>query len=194
MFDYSEAPQQRESDLIPHNTTATLQLTIRPGGAGEDGLLRRSQDGLCEMLDCEFTIVDGPFAKRKLWERFVVAGTTDGHAKAAEISRGKRRAILESARGVKPDDVSPQARAARTVKLAEFDGMRFIGKIGIEKGKDKGNGAGSYPDRNILRAAITPDQKDWHAVEQAPLPAKSSDTANNAAPAPAAISKPAWAS
>jgi hypothetical protein len=101
------------------------------------------------MLDCEFTIVDGPFVKRKLWERFVLAGTTDGHAKAAEISRGKLRAILESARGIKPDDVSPQARAARTVKLAEFDGMRFIGKIGIEKGKDKGNGAGSYPDLEI---------------------------------------------
>jgi hypothetical protein len=193
MFDYSKAPQQREIDLIPHNTTATLQITIRPGGAGEDGLLRRSQDGLCEMLDCEFTIVDGPFAKRKLWERFVLAGTTDGHAKATEISRGKLRALLESARGIRPDDVSPQARAARTVKLAEFDGMRFIGKIGIEKAKDKGNGAGTYPDRNTLVAAITPDRKDWHAVEQATPPTKSSNTANNAAPAPAAISKPAWA-
>lgn len=194
MFDYNEAPQQREIDLIPHNTTATLQLTIRPGGAGEDGLLRRSQDGLCEMLDCEFTIVDGPFVKRKLWERFVLAGTTDGHAKAVEISRGKLRAILELAHGIKPDDVSPQARAARTVKLAEFDGMRFIGKIGIEKGKDKGNGAGSYPDRNVLLAVITPGRKDWRAVEQEPRPPRSPISGGAAAAAPAAINKPEWAS
>ena len=172
MHDYTDAQPQRDGELIPDGTVATLELQIRPGNAGEEGLLRRSQDGLCEMLDVEFTVVDGPFAKRKFWERFVLAGTSDGHAKAAEISRGKLRAILELARGIKPDDVSPQARAARTVPLKTFDGMRFIGKIGIEKGKDKGNGGGNYPDRNILLRTITPDRKDWHAVEQAPPPPK----------------------
>jgi hypothetical protein len=205
MYDYSEAPSQRD-DLIPHGTTATLQLAIRPGGAGEGGLLRRSQDGACEMLDCEFIIVDGQFAKRKLWELLVLSGTTEGHAKAADISRGKLRAILESARGIKPDDASPQARAARNANLSDFDGMRFIGKIGIEKGKDKGNGAGNYPDRNVLLAVVTPGRKDWRAVEQTPPPPKSPDatsnatapapaaTSNAAAPASEAISKPAWAS
>jgi hypothetical protein len=191
MFDYSDAPPQREIELIPDGTIATLQLGIRPGGAGEDGLLQRSKDGLCEMLDVEFIVVDGQFAKRKLWERFVLAGTTDGHAKATEISRSKLRAILESARNIRPDDVSPQARAARTVKLADFEGMRFIGKVGIEKGKDKGNGAGNYPDRNFLAQVITPDRKDWHSVEQAPPPPK---PASNMPRASAAISKPTWAS
>ena len=95
-FDYTEAPEQRGDGPIPDGTVATVQLTIRPGGAGEGGLLKRSQDGGCEMLDCEFVVVDGPHAKRKLWERMIVSGTTDGHAKAAEISRGKLRAILES--------------------------------------------------------------------------------------------------
>jgi hypothetical protein len=69
MFDYSEAQPQR--DLIPHGTIVTLQLTVRAGGAGEDGQLTRSKDGLCEMLDAEFTVVDdGEFTRRKLWERF----------------------------------------------------------------------------------------------------------------------------
>ena len=190
MFDYSDAPPQREIELIPEGTIATLQFSIRPGNAGEDGLLRRSQDGLCEMLDVEFAVVDGQFAKRKLWERFVLAGTTDGHAKAIEISRSKLRAILESARGIKPDDISPQARTARTVKLADFEGMRFIGKVGVEKGKDKGNGTGNYPDRNVLLQVITPDRKNWHAVEQAPPPPRASGAT---ASAPAAISKPTWA-
>jgi hypothetical protein len=195
MFDYSEAQLQREIDVLPQGTIATLQLTVRPGGAGEDGMLKRSQDGLCEMLDLEFTLVDGEFARRKFWERLLLVGTTDGHAKAIEISRGKLRAILESARGIMPEDVSPEARAARTVKLAAFDGIRFIGKIGIEKGRDKGNGDGTYPDRNVLLTVVTPDRKNWHAVEQtARAPQASNATGHATAAASTPIAKPAWAS
>jgi hypothetical protein len=194
MFDYTEAPQQRDIELIPAGTIATLQLAIHPGGAGEEGLLKRSKDGSCEMLECEFVVLDGQFAKRKLWERLVLVGTTDGHAKAVEISKSKLRAILESARGLKPDDMRPQARDARTAKLADFDGMRFIGKIGIEKGKDKGNGTGSYNDRNILLTVITPDRKDWHSIEQVPQSPRSPAGASAAPSSPAAIAKPAWAS
>jgi hypothetical protein len=191
-YDYSDAPEQRSDGPIPADTVATVQLTIRPGGAGEGGLLKRSQDGGCEMLDCELVVVDGPHAKRKLWERMIVSGTTDGHAKAAEISRGKLRAILESARGIKPSDTSKEARKARTAELGDFDGMRFIARIGIEKGKPKNDGSGeNYADRNTIAAIITPDRKDWHAVEQAPRPA-GPVTGDTSVVAP--ISKPAWAS
>ena len=55
-------------------------------------MLKRSKDGGCEMLDLEFVVVDGPHAKRKFWEHLVLSGTTDGHAKAAEITRGMLRA------------------------------------------------------------------------------------------------------
>jgi hypothetical protein len=194
MFDYSEAQQQREIDLIPHNTIATLQMTVRPGSAGEDGMLKRSQDGGCEMLDCEFVVVDGEFARRRLWERFILAGTTDGHAKAAEISRSKLRAILESARGVKPDDASEQARALRKASLADFNGIRFIARIGIEKGKPRANGEGEYPDRNVLLTVVSPDRKDWHAVEQVIQPQRSPADASAGPTVPAAIARPAWAS
>ena len=50
MFNYSDALSQREMDLIPHGTIVELQMIIQPGGADEDGLLKRSADGLCEML------------------------------------------------------------------------------------------------------------------------------------------------
>src|SRR5262249_35480207 len=173
-FDYTDAPEQRGTELIPADTVATVQLTIRPGGAGEGGLLKRSQDGGCEMLDCELVVVDGPYMKHKLWERMIISGTTDGHAKAAEISRGKLRAILESARGIKPNDTSKEAREARTAELGDFDSLRFIAKIGIEKGRPKNDGSGeNYADRNTIAAVITPDRKDWHTVEQVPRPAGS---------------------
>ena len=191
MFDYSEAQQQRKIDLIPHNTIATLQMTVRPGGAGEDGMLKRSQDGGCEMLEAEFTVVDGEFSRRKLWEHLVLVGTTDGHAKAAEISRSKLRAILESARGVKPDDPSEQARAARKANFADFNGMRFIAKVGIEKSRDRGDGT-NYPDRNTLLQIITPDHKGWHAVEQVPQVARPPSAP--VATTPVVVVKPAWTS
>jgi hypothetical protein len=192
-FDYTTAPEQRGPDLIPDGTIATLQMVIRPGGAGDDGLLKRSKDGGCEMLDLEFVVVDGPQAKRKLWERMVVAGTTDGHAKASDISHGKLRAIIESARGIKPDDMSPEARKGRTVEYGDFNGIRFIAKIGIEKGKPKNDGSGdNYADRNMIISVITPDRMDWHAVEQTPQ--SPGPTAGKVAPIALPITKPSWAS
>ena len=135
-YDYSDAPEQRGIDLIPDGTVATVQLDHSPRrrrrGRACSSAARTAR---CEMLDLEFVVVDGPQAKRKLWERMVINGTTDGHAKAAEISRGRLRAIIEFARGIKPSDMSAEARKARTVELGDFDGLRFIAKIGIEKGK-----------------------------------------------------------
>ena len=132
-FDYSDAPPP-QFELIPHGTIATVVLHIRAGNAGEDGMLKRSKDGSCEMLDCEFAVTDGPFKGRKFWENWILEGTTSGHAKSIGINRGTLKAILDSALGLKPDDLSPQARAARTVSLRQFEGMTFIAKIGVEKG------------------------------------------------------------
>jgi hypothetical protein len=189
-FDYSQA----NLDLIPHGTIATVQLTIRPGNAGEGGLLKRSANGLCEMLDCELVVADGPHVKRKFWENMILAGTSDGHAKAAVVSRMRLRTILESARGIRPDDMSPEARAKRTVELKDFDGMCFIAKIGIEKGRPKNDGSGDYADKNILAAVVTPDKKEWHQVVQMSDPPFDGGNAAAAAPVPAAITKPGWAS
>src|SRR5262249_15743122 len=103
------------------------------------------------------------------FERWILEGTTDGHAKSADINRATLKAILDSALGLQPDDLSPQARAARTVNLKDFEGKTFIGKIGIEKGRPKNDGSGeNWPDKNILAAVITKDKKDWHPVEQPP--------------------------
>ena len=44
---------------FPAGTVATVQLTVRPGGAGEGGWLKRSKDGNSEGLDCEFVLLDG---------------------------------------------------------------------------------------------------------------------------------------
>ena len=119
-------------------------------------------------LDVEFTVVEGPFAKRKFWGLFTLEGVSDGHQKAADISASRLRAILESARGIRPDDESDAAKAGRRMNSwGDFDGLRFIAKIGIEKAKE---GSG-FKDKNSLEAAITPDRKAWMKVEQVAKPA-----------------------
>jgi hypothetical protein len=190
-YDYTDAPPPK-FELIPQGTIATVSTHIRPGNAGEGGLLKRSKDGGCEMLDLEFIIVDGPFKGRKFWQNMVLAGTTDGHAKATEISRGTLKAILDSALGLKPDDVSPQARAARTVDIKQFERMTFVARIGIEKGAAKNDGSGAFwDDKNNLAGVITPDKKEWHPVEQPP-PFDPASPAS--APAAGPVERPEWAS
>jgi hypothetical protein len=190
-YDFNNAESQREGGLIPDGTVAVVHMTVKPGHAGEGGWLKRSKTSDSQALDCEFTIVEGQFAKRKFWSLFTVEGTTEGHAKAAEISASRLRGILESARGIRPDDESDAAKQARRVtSWGDFDGVRFVAKIGIEHAKKDSN----FKDKNTLAAAITPDRKDWVKVEQVARQATApplAAAASQAAAAPAG--KPAWA-
>jgi hypothetical protein len=192
MLDLNDAAPPR-GDLIPAGTICPVQMVIRMGGAGEGGWLKRSADGGCEMLDVEFTILDGEFAKRKLWQNMILSGTTDGHAKAAEITRSSLRGFLESARGIKPKDTSEEAALKRKAEFVDFNNLRFLAKINIEKSKDP-----NYNDKNRLEA-IPPDDRRWFAVEQIPAPAQGNlpgvvDGTSTAAAKPAGpIDRPDWA-
>jgi hypothetical protein len=194
MVDFNDASPQRSFEVIPAGTVAELHLKVRPGNAGEDGWLRRSKDGNSEALDLECAVVSGPYAKRKFWCLLTVIGTTEGHEQAAEVSRSRLRAILESARSIRPDDMSDAAKQARHVgSYAEFDGLRFIGRIGVEPARD------NYRAKNTLLAAVTPDQQDWHRVEQVvkhggvAAPAKTSAKPATPDQGTTKIAKPAWA-
>ena len=111
--------------------------------------------------------------------------------------------MLDSALGLDPKDVSPQARAARTKSYKELEGLNFLGKIGIEKGAPKNDGSGeNWPDKNILAAIITPDRREWHPVTQPPPfngggPATSGSAAPSSSAPPTStppITRPGWAS
>lgn len=187
-FDFNGAEQQREGGVIPDGTIAVVHMTVRPGNTGEGGWLKRSKNGDSSALDCEFTVVEGQFAKRKFWSLFTVEGTTEGHAKAGEISASRLRGILESARGIRPDDESEAAKAGRRVtSWGDFDGVRFIAKIGVEKGKD------GYKDKNTLDIAVTPDRKAWQKVEQVAKQPQQMAAPSIAAQQAAPAGKPAWA-
>ena len=161
-FDYNDA--DRQFDLIPDNTVAPMIMHIKPGGQGDGGWLRPSQNSDAMMLECEFVVLEGPFARRKIFQFMVVSGgkqNEKGESIAGGITRSNIRAMLESARNVRPDDMSPEATQKRCCPggWADLEGLCFVAKIGIEKGQN------GYNDKNKIKAVITPDMKDYAPVQ-----------------------------
>lgn len=175
-----------QAGLIPDNTVARAILTIRPGGSGDGGWLKTSSTGGL-MLDTEWTITDGPFAKRKVWKYMSLS------EKAAPITMRQLRAAIEGHHGLKPDDMSEAAQAKRRVALSDLSGIEACILIGVEKGTN------GYEDKSTLKAVIAPGEGKYIGRGASPMLAGPTGAANVAsfqAPAPAAApatNKPAWA-
>ncbi len=76
-LDMNDAEPQRTGELIPDGTFAKVAMTIRPGGIDgpnetDRGLLKASTSSDVLLLDCEFTVTEGPHARRKFWQMFTV--------------------------------------------------------------------------------------------------------------------------
>ena len=159
------AEPQRGFDLIPAGTICSVQMTVRMGGAGDGGWLKRTANGDAEGLDLEFTVLDGPYAGRKIWAFAILSGVTEGHATAAGITRTFLRGIFESAYNLNPADQSDAARKRRGEMTIEgFNNLRFMVRISIEKSRDP-----AYDDKNKV-AGVPPGQKGWSHVDQVPEP------------------------
>lgn len=168
-LDFNDSERQNSGDVIPNGTLVRVIGVIRAGGIsrpGQDkvdgGYLTASKSSDVLYLSWEYTVVDGPFARRKFWQNMTVAGgqtNERGESKAWNITKTSMRAMLCSARNVKPDDMDEHATAARRINAwADLDGIEFAAKVGISKGNN------GYPDKNQIAAVIEPDHKDYHAI------------------------------
>ena len=154
--DYNDA--QSNPNLIPKGTLAKVRLTIRPGGFDDPsqgwtgGYATRGGTGAV-YLNGEFTVLEGPYAKRKV---FTLIGLYSPKGPEwAGMGRSFLRGMLNSARGISDKDVSPQAQAARRIGgFADLDGLEFVAKI--EHGTDAGG-----ETKNEIRMAVTPDHRDY---------------------------------
>ena len=195
---------QSNTNVIPKGTLAKVHMTLRPGGFDDasqgwtGGYAKRGTTGSV-YLDAEFTVLDGPYAKRKIWS--LIGLYSPNGPNWANMGRGLLRGILNSARGISDKDNSPEAQAKRRINgFADLDGLEFVARIDI--GKDT-NGE----DKNEIRAAVTPDHRDYaaligamapqytpplapgHAISQAP-----SDQQNTQPSAtPGTAGRPSWA-
>jgi len=154
--DYNDA--QSNPNLIPKGTLAKVRLTIRPGGFDDPsqgwtgGFATRGSTGAV-YLNGEFTVLEGPYAKRKI---FTLIGLYSPKGPDwGNMGRSFLRGMLNSARGISDKDVSPQAQAARRIGgFADLEGLEFLAKI--EHGTDAGGEA-----KNEIRMAVTPDNRDY---------------------------------
>jgi hypothetical protein len=201
MYDLNDAQPQMApiGELIPDGTFAKIRMTIRPGGlngatAIDNGLLKASQSSDAKMLDCEFTVVEGPYIRRKFWQNFTVAGgklDEKGQSKGWNISKSTFRAMVDSALGLDPKDESPAAKQKRVIQgLKQLDGIVFAARIMVEPAS-----SAQYRDQNKLANVVLPGDAQYAAtmrgetVQPDPVNAKPRKSAD--APASQA---PAWAS
>ncbi|ALK09026.1 hypothetical protein [Blastochloris viridis] len=157
--DFNDA--QSNTNLIPKGTLAKVRLSIRPGGFNDPaqgwtgGYATRGTTGSV-YLSGEFTVLEGSYARRKV---FTLIGLYSPKGPDwGNMGRSLIRGMLNSARGISDKDTSAQAQAARRISgFADLDGLEFVAKIDI--GTDT-NGE----EKNEIRAAVTPDHKDYPAI------------------------------
>jgi hypothetical protein len=194
-FDFNSAAEQSSYDLIPKGTVVRVRMTIKPGGYDDPsqgwtgGYATRSMTTGSVYLNCEFVVLDGPFARRKMWSLIGLYS-----AKGAEWTNMGRtfiKAILNSARGINPNDSSPSAQNARRISgFGDLEGIEFLGKVDWDKDQ---NGQ----DKCVIKSAVTPDHKDYASHMNGVAPAAATAPATNAyaqatgrAPVPG---RPSWA-
>ena len=198
-FDFNSAAEQSSYDLIPKGTVVRVRMTIKPGGYDDPsqgwtgGYATRSMTTGSVYLNCEFVVLDGPFARRKMWSLIGLYS-----AKGAEWTNMGRtfiKAILNSARGINPNDSSPAAQNARRISgFADLEGIEFVGKVDWDKDQ---NGQ----DKCVIKSAVTPEHKGYAAhMNGAPAGAASAPASSGGANAYAQATgrapvpgRPSWA-
>ena len=194
--DFNDAEAQLGGfDLIPRGAIVPVRMTIKPGGFDDasqgwsGGYASESFETGSVYLSCEFVVTAGPFAKRKMWSN-IGLHSRKGPA-WGQMGRSFIRAALNSARGILPQDNSPQAANARRIaSFADLDGIEFIARVDVEKD-------GKGEDRNVVKIAIEPDHKDYAAMRSGNSGTTMQAPASPAAPMrsaqPPVASKPSWA-
>lgn len=214
MLDFNTADTQTTGKgPIPTDSCVILAMEVRNPRAGKQGshpLLCKSEKGN-EYLDVEFKVARGSYEGKTIWQNFTVSGSEQ----ASKISMRTLRAIVESSRGIDPNDASPQATANRRLNdWSDFQGLQFMAKV-------EAKAEVSYKDgetyiNNHIKKIITPDMDEYSYIAQHgeiitdnPLPEKTATApkAASAAPswgqpaattpapttAPATPGAPAWA-
>ena len=179
-------------ELVPDKTLAWAIVTVRPHNMDHGMVLVPSKSSDGKYIDVELTILEGPYAKRKIWDRIGLAGSSE---KWVAQGFSSVRHILEVGReivGFAPGDSKYQlgqiTQTNGDMVLMELDGLRCAVQIGIEVGKD------GYKDKNVVRAYLSPNPTSntfktfMKLVNGETAPA----TTAPVAPKPAAAT-PAWA-
>jgi len=171
-LDMNDVEPQAGGGLIPDGTFAKVTMKIRRGGvdgSGEldRGLLKASNAPGSDvlMLDAEFTVTEGPHARRKFWQNFTVqGGKVDEHGQSIgwKISKSQFRAMIDSALGLDANDMTEAAKSKRVLRgLADLDGITFVAKIRIEPSRNP-----AYGDSNKIDFVVPATAPEWRGAQR----------------------------
>ena len=147
-----------------------VKARIRPGQAGDDGLLRLAKNQYSLMLDLQLTVIDNDEWRGKQIFDLITCDLLDYEQNedplatpplkgtnlanlqtSVRMGRSKLKAMINSAYGLRPNDDSDQARARRNIEsFGVFDGICFMAQIEVQPARD------SFKERNIVDFIIEP--------------------------------------
>ncbi len=159
---FNDADNQ-DFEVIPAGTLAKVRMTIKPGGHDDPdqgwtgGFATYSSTTGVAYLNCEFVVLEGKYAHRKVWS--LIGLHSPKGPDWADIGRAFIKSILNSARGIsRRDDTSADAQKARCIGgLGDLDGIEFVVRISVQKDQ-------YGEDKNVIKIAITPDHKEYAAL------------------------------
>jgi hypothetical protein len=146
-----------------------VKSRIKPGGAGDDGLLRLAKNMSSLMLVLELVILDdGEWRGKKIVE-YVTCGLVEyddndeiapplldvnkmeGLKTSVRMGRSRLKAIINSAFNLMPNDDSDEAKALRNIESYNvFNDLCFMVQIEVKPAE------GNFKERNIVDFIIEP--------------------------------------
>ena len=167
--DLNDAETQRDRSLIPPGVYC-LEITVKRGGAGEDGWLKLAKNLRSLMLSLECKVVGGDYAGKKVFDLITVEfdesddlhlspiepSKLENYRTSVRMGRSKLRAIIDSGFGLDPKDDSFVAKEKRKLtSYGELVGLQFYAQVEEQPARD------GYGPRNVIDFIITPDLPDY---------------------------------
>lgn len=173
MFDFNEAPQQKEftAGPVPSGSTVLLRLELQKPQYASDmhEFVQEARSGMLGLW-AKFVVAAGTYEGCRFFENvWLPTGQqrmrlNEGQTKACNMWWGRVRAIIEANRGVSPKDDSPQGIRKRKINdWLEIHEMEFPAVVGIAKEPHEGRDGNLYWNNSLLRV-VTADDKNYRAI------------------------------
>ncbi len=152
-------------ELIPHGTLAKVKMKIKPGNYNDpakgwtDGYATKSNSKDSIYLDAEFIILEGRYAKRKVWSKIGLHSINGPDWE--NIGMSFIKSMINSAHGLSSKDNSDAANLVRSINsFAAIDGIEFVARIDVIA--EKNGEVTKY--KNEIKVAVTPDHIGYAAI------------------------------
>tara|TARA_R100001377_G_scaffold22028_2_gene11759 strand:+ start:4475 stop:5095 length:621 start_codon:yes stop_codon:yes gene_type:complete len=167
MLDLNNVPEDNKSgdfELIPVGTVVRAIVKLKGGTTelpefGQGQWFKTSASSKAKWAEIEFTIVGGPYDRRKVWDNIFVDGDKLGESgmpMAKEIGLRTLKGIIDSAFSLDPSDQSENAQNSRKLSgIGQLNEKEICMKVGVKKGTN------GYADQNKMMVALTPNNKDF---------------------------------